>query len=129
MRLKRIDHLALVSADSVRSRDWYCDVLGMEWIFKGQWDNNPFFLRKGETCLAIFQAGKDAKRQPREGVRLDHFAFLAETMDAFRSARATLTRQGIKHSFQDHEISHSIYFEDPDGHVVEITTYDLSGDG
>ena len=129
MRLKRIDHLALVSADAVRSRDWYVDVLGMEWVYQGQWEDNPFFLRKGETCLAIFQSGQDAAREPREGVRLDHFAFLAETMEDFQRAREELTARGIAHDFQDHAISWSVYFRDPDGHVVEITTYDISVDG
>ncbi len=26
---------------------------------------------------------------------------------------------------QDHDVSHSIYFEDPDGVVVELTTYEV----
>ncbi|MEX0326601.1 MAG: VOC family protein [Puniceicoccaceae bacterium] len=125
MDLKRIDHLALVSADSTKSREWYCGVLGMEWIYQDAWEGNPVFLRKGETCLAIFQAGRDAGIQPREGIRLDHFAFLAESMADFKQACRELGEKGIPFDFQDHEISHSIYFKDPDGHVVEITTYDL----
>ena len=34
-----------------------------------------------------------------------------------------LKRRGIQFEFQDHEISHSIYFRDIDGHQLEITTY------
>jgi len=30
--------------------------------------------------------------------------------------------------FQDHGIAHSIYFFDPDGHALEITTYDLGAE-
>ncbi|MEX0331377.1 MAG: VOC family protein [Puniceicoccaceae bacterium] len=125
MELKRIDHLAIVCADVAVSRAWYCEVLGMEWIYKGAWDGNPVFLRKGETCLAIFEAGTGATIQPREGIRLDHFAFLAESMTDFKQACSELKAKDIPFEFQDHEISHSIYFKDPDGHVVEITTYDL----
>ena len=41
-------------------------------------------------------------------------------------AQAELKRRGIQFEFQDHKISHSIYFDDPDGHHLEITTYDLA---
>jgi len=40
-------------------------------------------------------------------------------------SRSAREERGIKFEFQDHEISHSIYFRDPDGHALEITTYDL----
>ena len=36
-----------------------------------------------------------------------------------------LEKRGIKFEFQDHEIAHSIYFRDPDGHQLEITTYEV----
>lgn len=125
MNLKRIDHLALTSADSEKARNWYCDLLGMKWVYQGQWKNNPYFLKKGNTYLAIFQAEEGSDRSPREGIRLDHFAFLAEEMKDFKEAQETLKEKGIAYEFQDHEIVHSIYFKDPDGHIVEITTYDV----
>lgn len=124
MNLKRIDHLALVCADTALSRAWYCEVLGMEWIYREEWGGNPVFLRLGETCLALFQAGETAPTPPAStGIRVDHFAFLAETRDAFDAARDELTRRGIETNFEDHDVSWSIYFRDPDGHIVEITTY------
>jgi len=126
MDIKRIDHLALICSDSGQSRDWYCDVLGMEWILRGEWDNNPYFLRLGETCLALFQAGEKSTADPApSGIRIDHFAFLAETRKAFADAQAELTARGIDFEPQNHGVSHSIYFPDPDGHKVEITTYDV----
>jgi catechol 2,3-dioxygenase-like lactoylglutathione lyase family enzyme len=33
--------------------------------------------------------------------------------------------RGISFQFRDHEIAHSIYFYDPDGVMLEITTYDV----
>ena len=62
---------------------------------------------------------------------LDHVA-LAMRHLAFRTdagelaaAREALERRGIAVRFEDHDLAHSIHFTDPDGHLLEITTYDL----
>ena len=38
---------------------------------------------------------------------------------------AMSSNREISTEFQDHGISHSIYFQDPDGHQLELTTYDV----
>jgi catechol 2,3-dioxygenase-like lactoylglutathione lyase family enzyme len=53
-----------------------------------------------------------------------HLAFRANR-ENFLTAQGELKKRGIKFEFQDHEIAHSIYFRDPDGHQLEITTYDV----
>ena len=53
-----------------------------------------------------------------------HLAFRADRQN-FTLAQATLQRLEIPFDFQDHQIAHSIYFRDPDGNSLEITTYDL----
>ena len=53
-----------------------------------------------------------------------HLAFRADR-ENFIAAQDELKKRGIKFEFQDHEISHSIYFYDPDGHQLEITTYEM----
>ena len=57
-------------------------------------------------------------------IRMLHLAMRANRQN-FLAAQEELKRRGIKFDFQDHEISHSIYFRDPDGHQLEITTYEL----
>jgi catechol-2,3-dioxygenase len=52
-------------------------------------------------------------------------AFRAATYPDFLSAQEELKAKGVAFQFQDHEISHSIYFSDPDGFLLEITTYDV----
>jgi catechol-2,3-dioxygenase len=42
------------------------------------------------------------------------------------AAQQELKTRGVAFEFQDHEISESIYFQDPDGHELEITTYEVA---
>ena len=34
-------------------------------------------------------------------------------------------RAGIDFRFEDHGNAHSVYLRDPDGHTIELTTYEL----
>jgi catechol-2,3-dioxygenase len=72
--------------------------------------------------LAAVASAKAASE--RGGVRILHLALRANRKN-FLAAQEELKQRGIQFEFQDHEISHSIYFSDPDGHKLEITTYDL----
>ena len=125
MKISKIDHVALVSADSTASRDWYRRVFEMDWVYQGKWDNNPYFLKKGDVYLAIFQDGARNTKTRSNGVRIDHFAFRAESMTDYEDIKKILFEKGIAYDEQDHEISKSIYTKDPDEIKVEVTTYDI----
>jgi catechol 2,3-dioxygenase-like lactoylglutathione lyase family enzyme len=128
MQLEGIDHVALAVRDVARSANWYVDVLGFERRYKEMWDGIPTFIAKGNTAIALFPANPNARStsSTRGGIRMLHLAFRADR-DGFVAAQHEFEKRGIKFEFQDHEISHSIYFRDPDGHQLEITTYDLTG--
>jgi catechol 2,3-dioxygenase-like lactoylglutathione lyase family enzyme len=128
MQLEGIDHVAVGVRDVQRSAKWYVEVLGFERLHEGVWGGVPTFIGKGNTGIALFPASPDAKSTPtsHRDVRLLHLAFRADR-ENFLAAQRELKTRGIKFEFQDHEISHSIYFRDPDGHQLEITTYDLEG--
>jgi len=126
MQLEGIDHVAVGVRDVERSAKWYIEVLGFGRLYEGAWDGIPTFVGKGNTGIALFPAGPDAKSTPtnHRDVRLLHLAFRADR-ENFLAAQRELEKREIKFEFQDHEISRSIYFHDPDGHVLEITTYEL----
>ncbi|PYK74656.1 MAG: hypothetical protein DME39_06510 [Verrucomicrobia bacterium] len=111
MQLERIDHVALGVRDIERSAKWYIEVLGFKRLHEDMWNGVPTFIGKGNTGIALF-------------LRMLHLAFRANRQN-FLAAQHELEKRGIKFEFQDHEISHSIYFRDPDGHQLEITTYEL----
>ena len=127
MRLEQIDHVALTCVSPETSMAWYVRILGCEHVFPGLWEGIPLFLRLGSTFIALFPS--KGSGSGRTAVRLDHLAFRAATHPDFENAQEELRRQGVPFEFQDHEISHSIYFADPDGHQLEITTYDLPPKG
>ena len=126
MQLEGIDHVALSVRDIERSADWYIDVLGFERRYEGMWNSVPTFIGKGNTAIALFPVKSDliSTSPSREVIRMLHLAFRADRKN-FIAAQEELKRRGIKFEFQNHEISHSIYFRDPDGHELEITTYQL----
>jgi hypothetical protein len=44
----------------------------------------------------------------------------------FDGVRAGLAERGIDAGLWDHTICHSLSIRDPDGHQVELTTYDVA---
>lgn len=124
--LERLDHVALTVTDVDRSIAWYRDVLGLEHVHEEEWGRQPAFLTSGSTGLALFPAkgsGPPPKGHP-DGLAMWHVAFRADRRN-FDAAREELDTRSIRYNFSDHGLAHSIYFHDPDGHLVEITTYEV----
>ena len=123
MQLERIDHVAIGVRDVEASQKWYCDILGFEHLHPGVWDE-PVFVGNDGAAVALFHAQGDKKRSGRRELSILHFAFQTSRL-GFNSAQEKLRTCDIKFEWQDHQISHSIYFRDPDGHQLEITTYEV----
>jgi catechol 2,3-dioxygenase-like lactoylglutathione lyase family enzyme len=129
LTLEGIDHVALAVADVQRSAAWFIDVLGFERRFEGMWDGVPVFVGKGTTAIALFPRRDSpdsaaTSQRPPNHIDLLHLAFRADRK-SFLAAQEDLKSRGVRFDFEDHEISHSIYFRSPDGHRFEITTYEL----
>lgn len=124
IEIEGIDHVALSVRDVEQSARWYIEVLGFEHRWPGMWNGVPTFIGKGPTALALFplRGSGDASRR---GSGLWHVAFRT-SRDGFIGAQRDLEERGMTFTYEDHEISHSIYFRDPDGHELEITTYEVS---
>jgi catechol 2,3-dioxygenase-like lactoylglutathione lyase family enzyme len=121
MKLDGLDHVALTVIDVARAAKWYIDVLGFSRMHEDVWGEVPTFVGIGGTGLALFPR----QRANDDGIR--HVAFRAKRQE-FLNAQRELRDRGVQFEFEDHEISHSIYFCDPDGNRLEITTYELGTD-
>ena len=126
-RLERIDHVALTVRDVERSVAWYQDVLGLERQFEEVWGNFPAVVGTGEGALALFPVQGDHPNPPPgpDTICFRHVAFRVDR-ESFEGAKRSMTERGVSFEFQDHDVAHSIYLADPDGHQIEITTYDLA---
>ncbi|MBD3298460.1 MAG: VOC family protein [candidate division Zixibacteria bacterium] len=124
--LEGLDHVAITVSDIDRSIAWYQDKLGLERIQVDSWAGVPTFMVSGSGGLALFPEDKDQSRSGGEACppAVRHIAFRATRQD-FEAAQSSLAAHGVSFTFQDHEIAHSIYFSDPDGYQLEITTYEV----
>ena len=125
--LDGLDHVALAVRDVARSAAWYQDVLGLERRHQDVWGDVPAVLVAGESGLALFPVqGSSPQPSPgRDVLTMRHVAFRVSAAN-FEKARRQLVARGIAIEFQDHQIAQSLYLHDPDGHEIELTTYELS---
>lgn len=122
--IKALDHVALAVSNVDKSAAWYCDVLGFKREHEGMWNGIPLFVAKGDAAIALFPV-RGERSTSSGGARVLHFALRADRKN-FLTAQRELKARGIEFDFQDHEVAHSIYFRDPDGHQIEITTYEVA---
>ena len=125
-KIDHIDHVALNVKDLARSINWYQEVLWLERRHQEVWGEVPTMLCAGMTCLALFPVATAEPNPPPDNntIAMRHLAFRVNRAN-FEQAQAELRRRSIPFSFEDHEITHSIYFSDLDGHRLEITTYEM----
>jgi catechol 2,3-dioxygenase-like lactoylglutathione lyase family enzyme len=126
VHLQHLDHVAISVRDIDRSIEWYADTLGLE--KRSAWDGEPVMMCAGETCLALFSADgpgiemPEAQRQSHLTVR--HIAFRVDRTN-FDRAQVEFREHETGFRFADHGVCHSVYINDPDGHTIELTTYDV----
>jgi len=123
VELERLDHVSLNVSDRRRSITWYRDVLGLEQRGEARQDDWPVFMGEFGACVALFQAQVDTPERQPESTGLRHVAFMVGR-DDLSAAQTRLAEWGVEFRFEDHGSAHSIYFPDPDGNVIELTTYE-----
>lgn len=121
-----IDHVAIAVRDVAASARWYQEVLGLRRLHEEVWGDFPAMVGAGTTAIALFPVSGDPPkpRPDRDTLAMRHFAFRVSRRN-FDAAKQRLAGLRIEFHEQDHQIARSIYFSDPDGHEVELTTYEL----
>ena len=128
MRLNGLHHVTLVSGDLARTVGFYRDVLGLTLLREGANDDDPgarhFWFGDAAGTPGTLVSFLEYPAMPEGSVgrgSTHHLAFAvgsAAEQDAWRDwltaknvpCTESLTRGGLR----------SLYFRDPDGHVLEI---------
>ena len=119
--LDRIDHIHVYVTDREVSEQWYGDVLGllrMPELESWATDGGPLTVANeaGTVHLALFE------RKPQPSRSTIAFGVTAPEFVAWRKHLVAALREPP--TIEDHELSWSLYFSDPDGNPYEITTYE-----
>jgi catechol-2,3-dioxygenase len=120
--LERLDHVSLNVRDRAAAIAWYRETLGLEQQNEPSEDAEPVFMGRFGACIALFQAEVSSPPRAPESSGLRHVAF-ALSREGFDDAQEHLRKVGVEPRVEDHGNAHSLYFPDPDGNVVELTTY------
>jgi catechol 2,3-dioxygenase-like lactoylglutathione lyase family enzyme len=120
MQLQRLDHVSLNVTDRARSIAWYRDVLGLPQLNQPTADDEPVFVGQPGLQFGLFQAQRPSPPREVESAGLRHVALVVDDLDA---AQERLRLHGVTFRSEDHGNALSVYFDDPDGHVLELTTY------
>jgi catechol 2,3-dioxygenase-like lactoylglutathione lyase family enzyme len=142
LALKGVHHTAFRCRDAEETRRFYEDVLGLPLKACVTGEQEPgsgkpapflhlfFELGDGNYVAFFDEPGRasEEKFKPKHGFDL-HLALEAETLDALKAWQAKLNAADVP-AFGpiDHHFCHSIYFTDPNGLALEITTRDARHD-
>ena len=113
VKVKGIDHVVLHVRDLDRSKKFYIDLLGMTVNHEGP---GRSFLWCGEQQVALFEE----RDEVHGGKEMNHMALRLEAGE-YEDVKATLEANGVQVSGRPGD-PHCIYFDDPDGHRLQVLT-------
>jgi glyoxylase I family protein len=122
-----VDHLALICSDIAQTMEFYTQVVGMtiNKIVPNRDEPSSthiFMDMGGGNFLAFFDFPKKGPDKTVRGVGSMHHLALKATPEQYAKAVATLRERGIEHDIHGDDTMGSVYFRDPDGILLEITT-------
>ncbi len=124
-RVDQIDHVEIFVPDRYEAASWYSRTLGLRIVAELEpWaeGSGPLMIAtpEGGTKIALFE-GEPQGDRATVGFRLTAFRADGENFLDFVERRRELPDCG---EAVDHGKAFSLYFRDPWGHRLEITTYD-----
>ena len=110
--MARIDHVAVASPDPAAAAAFYERVFGARIV---KTEGHPVVAYLGNTGFALHAEGH---APPHTGIRVseEERAAIKERLDA----------EGIESWERDHGIAVGLFFEDPDGRLIEAITYGVA---
>jgi glyoxalase family protein len=131
LQTQGVHHITLVGADRQTSIDFWEGVLGMPFVFEQpnldrESESHLYFDPGDGRLITIFtneERRPDPRRTSTDAGAVHHIAF-SVSQASFNQAVRRLDERGIRHSgVKDRGFMDSIYFEDPLGLLIELSSY------
>ena len=131
MKIDSLNHINIRTMQMEETKDWYCDVLGLEIGFRPPFDEHGYWLYTGDVAIVHLSYSEDGK--PRRtvaeamGEGLDHIGLFGT---GYHDMLARLERLSIKHDKRlvgGGKIA-QVFLYDPNGVLVELG-YDVESEG
>lgn len=134
--LQGLHHFAYRCRDAEETRQFYEDLLGLPFVCTVTSDLVPstgeycpyfhlFFEMKDGSYLAFFDLGDNqvTTPDPKTPAWVNHIALQVESVEELKKAKTRLEEAGVRVvGLTDHHFIESIYFFDPNGIRLELTT-------
>jgi catechol 2,3-dioxygenase-like lactoylglutathione lyase family enzyme len=125
----KFDHIVFPCWNAGASLAFYRDVMGLaltDTISGEDWGGYPWLMmlfRAGDGHEIVLVALRGAKRPKHDGLPRDvrHLAFAEKSIAALQAWRKKLCAANIRFTEENHGRQRSLYFQDPDGTMLEIT--------
>lgn len=124
MHFNKIHHVAIISSDYNKSKEFYVNILGLEVVrevYRSERDSYKLDLKLGDSQIELFSFPNPPKRVSRpEACGLRH---LAMEVDDIEEAALYLNSKGIEvepvriDEYTDRKFT---FFQDPDGLPLEL---------
>jgi catechol 2,3-dioxygenase-like lactoylglutathione lyase family enzyme len=120
IRTRGVVHFTIPVTDPNRSRDFYCQRLGLSLVSEVP-SLGMIFLDSGGSCVVLVRVDRPISTA---GVREVHHSFLV-AHDEYAAAVADLKANGVQIYYEEDRRDGVIegpraYFQDPDGNTLEI---------
>ncbi len=131
LQTQGVHHITLVGADRGTSIDFWEGVLAMPFVFEqpnldNESESHLYFDPGDGRLITVFtneERAPDPTRTSTDIGTVHHIAF-AVSQATFRQAVERLDERGMRHSgVKDRGFMDSIYFDDPLGLLIELSSY------
>jgi glyoxylase I family protein len=117
--IKGIEHVAILSKDTTKLKQWYIDALGFKEVFSNE--NNTYFLMAEDGMLLEFvMAGEDGGSYSEKATGIRHIAFKVDDFDGACSMLKSSNVEFYKEPISTPAGLRIQFFKEPEGNILHL---------